>query len=145
MSCMARQLQFSSCSSSSSAAFSRCAFHRETFCYSRKFTVSPRRIHSLNWVSGVCDKIQQRKHFELMSSNGYSLNAVSLQDGELCFLALLTAIIIICFCYFVCVCVGLHFFFLSKLGLVQLVVYCFIWFRSYGEVPSLIYDFLSSI
>nr|GLL23063.1 glucose-6-phosphate 1-dehydrogenase, chloroplastic-like [Ipomoea trifida] len=63
---------------------SHSAFHRDTFCYSRRnFAVLPRRIHSLNWVSGICGQIETRKkHFELMSSNGYSLNAVSLQDGS---------------------------------------------------------------
>ncbi|XP_031105450.1 glucose-6-phosphate 1-dehydrogenase, chloroplastic-like [Ipomoea triloba] len=85
MNCMARLLQFSPSSSSSSAAMiSHSVFHRDTFCYSRrKFAVSPRRIHSLNWVSGICGQIETRKkHFEIMSSNGYSLNAVSLQDGS---------------------------------------------------------------
>lgn len=60
--------QLSSCSSSSSV----------------KQQILPRRFNVAKWVSNVHfqQKINVRRRFQLKSSNGYSLNDVSLQDGE---------------------------------------------------------------
>uniref|UniRef100_A0A3Q7HD15 Glucose-6-phosphate 1-dehydrogenase n=1 Tax=Solanum lycopersicum TaxID=4081 RepID=A0A3Q7HD15_SOLLC len=40
------------------------------------------RTQPLNWVSGIYSRIQPRKHFEVFSSNGFPLNAVSVQDEQ---------------------------------------------------------------
>ncbi|CAH2068773.1 unnamed protein product [Thlaspi arvense] len=74
---MARQ--FSSCSSSS-ATFSTSSFRNETHLYT-KFTIVQTRTYSSTWVSQVRSRIYSGKHFVLKSSNGYPVNAVSLQDG----------------------------------------------------------------
>ncbi|KAL7216442.1 hypothetical protein ACSBR1_028392 [Camellia fascicularis] len=71
--------QFSPCSSSSST-FSTSSFkHKTHLC--TKFIIVPSRTYSSKWVSQIRSRIHSRKHFELNSSNGYPLNAVSLHDG----------------------------------------------------------------
>ncbi|KAJ8554487.1 hypothetical protein K7X08_025165 [Anisodus acutangulus] len=78
---MGGQLRLNLCSSSS-VATSPSTFHNGTTYFCRKFNILPFRTNSLNWVPGIYSRIQPRKHFEIMSSNGFPRNAVSLQDGE---------------------------------------------------------------
>ncbi|CAH9072818.1 unnamed protein product [Cuscuta epithymum] len=74
---MAKHLQFCPYSPPS-PAFSH---HRGTFSHSINLTISPPVFRYPNRVSGIYDEIHPKNHFELMSSNGCSLNAVSWQDG----------------------------------------------------------------
>ncbi|KAH9745308.1 glucose-6-phosphate 1-dehydrogenase 1 [Citrus sinensis] len=62
----------SPCSSSSK--------HYKTQLFS-DFIVVPRKSCFSTWVSQVQSRIHARKHFQLKSSNGHPLNAVSLQDS----------------------------------------------------------------
>lgn len=78
--CMAGQL--SKCCSST-PALSASKFHHESSCFSNKFIVIPKKSHSSRWVSKICSRNHQRKHFELKYSNGYPLNAVAFQNGNL--------------------------------------------------------------
>ena len=77
--CMATHLN--SCASSSSTTFTPSSFKNETHL-SNRFVILPRKPHSFSWVSQIRLRIRARKHFQLKSSNGHPLNAVSLQDGE---------------------------------------------------------------
>ncbi|XP_059282495.1 glucose-6-phosphate 1-dehydrogenase, chloroplastic [Lycium ferocissimum] len=80
---MGGQLRLNHCSSSL-AATCPSTFHNGTPYFCRKFNTLPFRTHSLNWVcNGIFSRIQPKKHFEIMSSNGFPLNAVSLQDEQL--------------------------------------------------------------
>ncbi|CAN4084516.1 unnamed protein product [Withania somnifera] len=79
---MARQLQLNPYCSSSSAATPPSTFHNGIPYLYRKFNFLPFNTHPLHWVSGINSRIQPRKHFEIMSSNGFPLNAVSLQDEQ---------------------------------------------------------------
>ncbi|CAH9089387.1 unnamed protein product [Cuscuta europaea] len=74
---MAKLLQFWPCS----PPFAAFSHHRETFSHSSNLTISPPVVRCPNRVSGIYDEIQPKNHFELRSSNGCSLNAVSWQDG----------------------------------------------------------------
>ncbi|XP_059661248.1 glucose-6-phosphate 1-dehydrogenase, chloroplastic-like isoform X2 [Cornus florida] len=75
---MARQ--FSPCSSSSTP-ISPSSFKNERHLSRKVFTV-PTKTCSSTWVSQIRSRIQSRKQFELKSSNGYPLNAVSSQDAQ---------------------------------------------------------------
>lgn len=79
---MGMQLRLNPCSSSS-AATSPSTLHNGAPYFCKKFNFLPFRTQPLNWVSGIYSRIQPRKHFEVFSSNGFPLNAVSVQDGEL--------------------------------------------------------------
>ncbi|KAL0287853.1 UNVERIFIED_CONTAM: Glucose-6-phosphate 1-dehydrogenase, chloroplastic [Sesamum angustifolium] len=72
------KLLSNSCSHSSSATFS--SLHNERLCYSGKLNVLPSVSHFSEWAPKIPARIQFKSHFELKSSNGYPLNAVSLQD-----------------------------------------------------------------
>ncbi|KAJ4730218.1 glucose-6-phosphate dehydrogenase 1 [Melia azedarach] len=64
------------------AHFSPCSSslkHHETQLFS-EFVVVPRKSSFSTWVSQVQSRIQARKRFQLKSSNGYPLHAISLQD-----------------------------------------------------------------
>lgn len=74
---MARQLQLNTYCSSSAATF-----HNGTPYFCRRFNFFPFTTQPLNWVSGIYSRIQPRKHFEIMSSNGFPLNALSAQDEQ---------------------------------------------------------------
>ncbi|KAK6784797.1 hypothetical protein RDI58_018252 [Solanum bulbocastanum] len=78
---MGMQLRVNPCSSSS-AATSPSTFHNGTPYFCKKFNFLPFRTQPLNWVSGIYSRIQPRKHFEVFSSNGFPLNAVSVQDEQ---------------------------------------------------------------
>lgn len=67
------------CCHSSSTTFSY--FHNESLCSSRKLTAFTNLGHFSKWVPKNFARLQLRPDFELRSSNGYPLNAVSLQDG----------------------------------------------------------------
>ncbi|KAL9453843.1 hypothetical protein AB3S75_009451 [Citrus x aurantiifolia] len=54
--------------------------HYKTQLFS-DFIVVPRKSCFSTWVSQVQSRIHARKHFQLKSSNGHPLNAVSLQDS----------------------------------------------------------------
>ncbi|KAH9793694.1 glucose-6-phosphate 1-dehydrogenase 1 [Citrus sinensis] len=54
--------------------------HYKTQLFS-DFIVVPRKSCFSTWVSHVQSRIHARKHFQLKSSNGHPLNAVSLQDS----------------------------------------------------------------
>ncbi|GAY64486.1 hypothetical protein CUMW_233950 [Citrus unshiu] len=56
--------------------------HYKTQLFS-DFIVVPRKYFFSAWVSQVQSRIHARKHFQLKSSNGHPLNAVSLQDSEI--------------------------------------------------------------
>lgn len=80
--CMAMHLNSCSSSSySSSTSFTHSSFKNGTHLSSRLIIV-PRKQHSSIWVSPIRPRIRARKHFQLKSSNGHPLNAVSLQDGS---------------------------------------------------------------
>ncbi|KAJ8568606.1 hypothetical protein K7X08_028139 [Anisodus acutangulus] len=79
---MGGQLRLNLCSSTSVATYSPSTFHNGTPYLCKKFNVLPFRTNSFNWVPGIYSRIQSRKHFEVMSSNGFPLNAVSLQDEQ---------------------------------------------------------------
>lgn len=64
---------------SSSTTFTPSSFKNETHL-SNRFIILPRKPHSFLWVSQIRLRIRARKHFQLKSSNGHPLNAVSLQD-----------------------------------------------------------------
>lgn len=84
--CMATA-HFSPCSSSLK--------HHETQLFS-EFVVVPRKSSFSTWVSQVQSRIQARKRFQLKSSNGYPLHAISLQDSEF-FVLLLLSFLVACF------------------------------------------------
>ncbi|CAB4274520.1 unnamed protein product [Prunus armeniaca] len=70
----------SPCSSSSTSS-TRSSFKNETPQFS-KFITSLREAHSSSrWVSQICLRTPARKHFQLKSSNGHPLNAVSFNDA----------------------------------------------------------------
>lgn len=75
---MARQ--FSPCSSSSTT-FSPCSLKHETLLAAKSFTVHS-KTHFSKWVLKIQSRTHSRKHFELNSSNGYPLKAVSWEDGS---------------------------------------------------------------
>ncbi|KAK4437491.1 Glucose-6-phosphate 1-dehydrogenase, chloroplastic [Sesamum alatum] len=76
---MAKLLSNSCCSHSSLSTFS--SVHNERLCYSGKLIkVLPSVSHFSKWAPRILARIQLTSHFELNSSNGYPLNAVSLQD-----------------------------------------------------------------
>ncbi|NP_001312522.1 glucose-6-phosphate 1-dehydrogenase, chloroplastic-like precursor [Nicotiana tabacum] len=81
---MGGQLQLNPCSSSSVAT----TFHNGAHKFCRNFNILPFKAHSLEssvastFHNGIYSRIQPRKHFEIMSSNGFHLNAVSLLDGS---------------------------------------------------------------
>ncbi|XP_059449092.1 glucose-6-phosphate 1-dehydrogenase, chloroplastic-like isoform X2 [Corylus avellana] len=78
---MARHLNpCSSSSYSSSTTFTPSSFKNGTHLSSR-FIIVPRKPHSSSWVSLIHPRIRARNHFQLKSSNGHPLNAVSLQDA----------------------------------------------------------------
>ncbi|KDO58386.1 hypothetical protein CISIN_1g031209mg [Citrus sinensis] len=61
--------------------------HYKTQLFS-DFIVVPRKSCFSTWVSHVQSRIHARKHFQLKSSNGHPLNAVSLQDTAILILGL---------------------------------------------------------
>ncbi|KAL0445027.1 UNVERIFIED_CONTAM: Glucose-6-phosphate 1-dehydrogenase, chloroplastic [Sesamum latifolium] len=67
-----------SCSHSASVTFS--SLHNQRLCYSGTLNVLPSVCHFSKWAPKILARIQFRSHFELKSSNGCPLNAVSLQD-----------------------------------------------------------------
>ncbi|KAL3506674.1 hypothetical protein ACH5RR_032056 [Cinchona calisaya] len=74
----------SPCSSSSSSTLSTSSFDHYTSSYFCKQVNSiPYRIHSPKWGSKIFSRIHQRNNFDLNSSNGYPLNAVSWQNGSM--------------------------------------------------------------
>ncbi|KAL9144882.1 hypothetical protein ABFS82_13G004200 [Erythranthe guttata] len=70
------------CRNSSPATFS--SYHNDNnyknLCCSRKINALPSITHFSKWAPRILARIQTRRRFELRSSNGYPLNAVSLQD-----------------------------------------------------------------
>lgn len=84
------------CCHSSSTTFS--CFYNESLCSSTKLPALPVLGKFSKWAPKNFARIQLRSCFELRSSNGYPLNAVSLQDG----MPLMSAVVISCVC--VCVC-----------------------------------------
>nr|BAK22408.1 glucose-6-phosphate dehydrogenase [Nicotiana benthamiana] len=81
---MGGQLQWNPCSSSSVAT----TFHNGAHNFCRNFNILPFKVHShessvaSTFHNGIYSRIQPRKHFQIMSSNGFHLNAVSLLDGS---------------------------------------------------------------
>lgn len=79
--CMATQLgACSSASCSSSTSLTPCSFKNETAQFT-KFVIFPRKKLSFSWVSKIGSRFPARDHFQLKSSNGHPLNAVSSHDG----------------------------------------------------------------
>uniref|UniRef100_A0A2P2LJD5 Glucose-6-phosphate 1-dehydrogenase n=1 Tax=Rhizophora mucronata TaxID=61149 RepID=A0A2P2LJD5_RHIMU len=68
---------FSSCNFSPSSS----SLRQERKLVSRLIVV-PRKSGFSTWVSRIHSRIHGKKHFQLKSSNGRPLNAVSLQDGQ---------------------------------------------------------------
>ncbi|KAI3695371.1 hypothetical protein L1987_78368 [Smallanthus sonchifolius] len=71
--------QISPCSSSSTT-FSPSSLNQEPFS-SAKLVNFSRKSSPSRWVFKIHSRINPKNQFELKSSNGYPLNAVSLQDG----------------------------------------------------------------
>lgn len=71
--------QISPCSSSSTT-FSPSSLNREKFSSSKLLNFS-RKSSPSRWVFKVHSRLGPKNQFELKSSNGYPLNAISLQDG----------------------------------------------------------------
>lgn len=80
LNCMAKQLGY--CSSSSSTTFSPSPFKNQRYHFT-KFNTLPTRTCLSKWFYQIRSIIHPRDHFQLKTSNGYPLNAVSFQDGEL--------------------------------------------------------------
>ncbi|XP_044493462.1 glucose-6-phosphate 1-dehydrogenase, chloroplastic-like [Mangifera indica] len=57
------------------------SFEHETQQLVSRFVFVPRKCCFSTWVSQIQPRTHARKRFQLKSSNGYPLNAVSLQDG----------------------------------------------------------------
>lgn len=65
------------CSHSSSTTFS---FVSDNLYFFKNFTISQRTTNFSKWVPKKFSRLQRRNLFQLRSSNGYPLNAVSFQD-----------------------------------------------------------------
>ncbi|KAI3769550.1 hypothetical protein L6452_00658 [Arctium lappa] len=66
--------------SSSSTTFPPSSLNQETFSSAKFFNFSTKSSPS-RWVFKIHSRINPKNQFELKSSNGYPLNAISLQDG----------------------------------------------------------------
>ncbi|XP_071698587.1 glucose-6-phosphate 1-dehydrogenase, chloroplastic-like isoform X2 [Rutidosis leptorrhynchoides] len=71
--------QINPCSSSSTTNFFHSSLNQETFSCAKIFNFSRNSAPS-KWVFKIHSRINPKNQFELKSSNGYPLNAVSLQD-----------------------------------------------------------------
>ncbi|XP_027119459.1 glucose-6-phosphate 1-dehydrogenase, chloroplastic-like [Coffea eugenioides] len=78
---MAAHLSPSSSSSSSTLSFSSDRYTGK--CYCKQFSRVCYGAHSSIWVPKIFSRIHSRNPSDLNSSNGYPLNAVSLQDGSM--------------------------------------------------------------
>ncbi|XWS31077.1 hypothetical protein CRYUN_Cryun23aG0046400 [Craigia yunnanensis] len=59
-----------------------CSSSSSSFSFSSEFNVcKPRKCYFSKWVSQVPPRIHARNYCQIKSSNGYPLNAVSMQDG----------------------------------------------------------------
>ncbi|KAL6287182.1 hypothetical protein ACE6H2_011572 [Prunus campanulata] len=70
----------SPCSSSSTSS-TPSSFKNETPQFSKFITLLREAHSSSRWVSQICLRTPARKHFQLKSSNGHPLNAVSFNDA----------------------------------------------------------------
>lgn len=76
--------QLGSCSSTSSSSSTFLSSLKNETTLLRKFIIFPPKkqyYYSSSWVSQIGPRKHGRKHFELKSSNGHPLNAVSSHDG----------------------------------------------------------------
>lgn len=68
--------------SSSSTELPAPRFLHENPHFSKPVTIITKRSRFSKWAFRICCRTNQRKHFEIKSSNGYPLNAVPSQNGS---------------------------------------------------------------